>query len=693
MVHSGFMTEFHQAIGWFIQQSVDMQERIHGADNHIAGLDEDIAKLQDAMARLNEVTIPSLVHSLSSLLSLSLSSLSQENEELNAKILDLRRHLRTASTEISHQREILSAGTTTPAGLEVAKRTVLPGFDTSLYGDTPGLQSPKGTNNGGQGGGGIRRTNSSQSFSTMNSSPHYMRSKKSNRVGSNTGIGGGSNAFSLEELNDAIGSESKGGPTMTMTSSVALNNPHRGPLSLRAPVNWLHAFREDTQAAIDSGKCRLITLKETREFIERVYESKKIANEKSLQGVGNVPMETMEQHMFRLLEKKYGLRTLAVEHAAMYLQAIEFYSEHPDRGSSTVLGILTHAPYTGVPTGLVYAPGDNDVAVFQAIFRNEIEEDFHMIQRELVRAIRDLTQVTIMGRNTLKDSVTIGQLVDTKIQSGNVSEQEWTDLVNYLYTENDRNILCSLLRQAALLLIERDRESEGLPSTSQVAASVLPSQSILQGRKPTLARTNTAYTIGVPQVYHHTQEMYGTSGVLPYDKKDPRDNRRLGYSSATLQITAKDPSIKSRKEQLKLPFPIFLNLVLDFQLRTHRQYLLHFVKAFRDHDKDSDGVLTAGEFKDFVHYLKLHADHVLASTSNTGPIGVGTPLLPPAPPGNSGAPLQMHEQADEHEIQMVVALLRQLDPMQTDRVIFSAAVVCMQKLQDLTHGGALTSTQ
>ncbi len=62
MVHSGFMTEFHQAIGWFIQQSVDMQERINGADNHIVGLEEDIAKLQDAMARLNEVRSPSIVH-------------------------------------------------------------------------------------------------------------------------------------------------------------------------------------------------------------------------------------------------------------------------------------------------------------------------------------------------------------------------------------------------------------------------------------------------------------------------------------------------------------------------------------------------------------------------------------------------------------------------------------------------------
>jgi hypothetical protein len=56
VVHSGFMTEFHQAIGWFIQQNLQLQEQLTGADNHIATLDTDIAKLQDAMNRLNEVS-------------------------------------------------------------------------------------------------------------------------------------------------------------------------------------------------------------------------------------------------------------------------------------------------------------------------------------------------------------------------------------------------------------------------------------------------------------------------------------------------------------------------------------------------------------------------------------------------------------------------------------------------------------
>ena len=63
--------------------------------------------------------------------------------------------------------------------------------------------------------------------------------------------------------------------------------------------------------------------------MERLYESKAVANDKAMQvshptlpylpsvseltwksaavqGVGNIPMETLEQHTYRSMEKKYG---------------------------------------------------------------------------------------------------------------------------------------------------------------------------------------------------------------------------------------------------------------------------------------------------------------------------------------------------------------------------------------------------
>jgi len=118
------------------------------------------------------------------------------------------------------------------------------------------------------------------------------------------------------------------------------------------------------------------------------------------QGIGNIPMETMEQHTFRCMEKKYGLRNLAVEHVGMFLQAIESYCEM-----------------------------DNDVAVFQKIFRNEVEEDFRVLQKELLKSIRDMCMVKIMERNPNKDQPTLQALLDNTISSGIIFEDDWREMV------------------------------------------------------------------------------------------------------------------------------------------------------------------------------------------------------------------------------------------------------------------------
>jgi hypothetical protein len=63
-------------------------------------------------------------------------------------------------------------------------------------------------------------------------------------------------------------------------------------------------------------------------------------------------IETMEIHVYRFMEKKYGLRSLAVEHAAMFLAGLKHFSTD-----------------------------QIDVEVFYKIFCNEIEEGFVKVGR------------------------------------------------------------------------------------------------------------------------------------------------------------------------------------------------------------------------------------------------------------------------------------------------------------------------
>lgn len=65
-----------------------------------------------------------------------------------------------------------------------------------------------------------------------------------------------------------------------------LSAAQKGGLSIVAPINWLLLFRAEVQKALDEGRCREMTLNEVTETIQKLYQSKVIANEKANRGIG-----------------------------------------------------------------------------------------------------------------------------------------------------------------------------------------------------------------------------------------------------------------------------------------------------------------------------------------------------------------------------------------------------------------------
>lgn len=130
---------------------------------------------------------------------------------------------------------------------------------------------------------------------------------------------------------------------------------------------WLYAFRTELQRVIDDNKCRVMSLHECREIITMLYDSKDSINSRVTNtGSKNssfVP-ETMEQHVYRWMEKKYGLRSISVEHAAMLLTTVRLYCEE-------------HI----------------DVEVFYKIFCNDVDEEYYKVHLEIQQSIRDLMMV------------------------------------------------------------------------------------------------------------------------------------------------------------------------------------------------------------------------------------------------------------------------------------------------------------
>lgn len=346
----------------------------------------------------------------------------------------------------------------------------------------------------------------------------------------------------------------------------------------------------------------------------------------------------MEQHVFRTYEHKYGLRSIAVEHAGALLRSL-----------------------------LLHSAADNEVQVFLKIFRNELEEEFRFIQAELFSSIKDLTMAQIHSRFPNKDQAGLNALLEQKLTSGTIYEDEWNDLTNYLYNASDATTLGVLLKK---LGAAEKAKITYFDSPGGVNKTPLSANSNVKVAKP-----NTAYVLesGSP-----------TGAAIGYDKRNNKDVKRLGYASPTLQIALKDNTPEKRKDMLKLPFPVFLRTVLDFQLQSHLQYLQNFVRVFRQMDKDVDGVINAAEFKECFLLIRRGVGTAGAASAANADGTTGKSLkssrseqtLVRSSGGN-----ELQAEITEAEMSMFLDLIVTIDPMQTDRVTFSSAVTCLSKMK------------
>ena len=108
-----------------------------------------------------------------------------------------------------------------------------------------------------------------------------------------------------------------------------------------------------------------------------------------------------------------------------------------------------------------YSALDNDVSVFGKILRNEIDEEFLQVQRQLKEAVLDLLRVHIKGKHPLKGDDVISTILQDKLQvgwgcacrsseralrltlsasawQGTLQEEEWMDIVQYMYNHEVR---------------------------------------------------------------------------------------------------------------------------------------------------------------------------------------------------------------------------------------------------------------
>ena len=154
---------------------------------------------------------------------------------------------------------------------------------------------------------------------------------------------------------------------------------------------------------------RVFTIKMMKEIINDIYHSKAEFDKKSDEN--KLPRETMEQHMYTYLNQKYGLKSIIIEWASNIINGIKIFSSE-----------------------------DSEICLFGKILRNEIEEDARLIYSDVQKSILEYLKYYIKRKNHYISAKEVSKILKEK-KHGSLSEEEWKEVINYLYNEEHAKIL------------------------------------------------------------------------------------------------------------------------------------------------------------------------------------------------------------------------------------------------------------
>merc|ERR1719183_1068100 len=181
-----------------------------------------------------------------------------------------------------------------------------------------------------------------------------------------------------------------------------------GTMSVRAlsPMTPAAAASPDQSLPKPKPGGRELTHRQLQDFCSTINASKEKYDTKCREA--KLPRETMEQHLYTYLNQKYGLKSLIIEWASAVMAAVKKYADE-----------------------------DNDVAVFGKILRNEIDEEFRIVQKQLKDTVAELLRVYLKGKYPLKSEDEVSKLLKKRMASS-VYEEEWVDIIKYMYNHEEQ---------------------------------------------------------------------------------------------------------------------------------------------------------------------------------------------------------------------------------------------------------------
>ena len=285
-----------------------------------------------------------------------------------------------------------------------------------------------------------------------------------------------------------------------------------------------------------------ISLSTLKDIINEIYKSKTAYDLKCNEN--KLPKETMEQHMYTYLNKKYGLKNLIIEWAKNIIAGIKMYSKE-----------------------------DSYVLLFGKIMRNEQEEDARFAIEKINESISDLLLYYIKSKNPLKSVDEINKMFKNK-KATELVEEEWKGIIYYIYEIEEAKE------------IEFKIEAYINKKFNEKKYEIVYNQKSMKNSK------NNTITNTISNTITNTSTNFNNNGSQTTTKKLSREERFN--------------LVNQMKMNNNILYKDFIKIVLDYHIRLRDKQLRNFVNLFRKIDKDKNGILNEEEFSELVRSFKVY---------------------------------------------------------------------------------------
>ena len=188
-----------------------------------------------------------------------------------------------------------------------------------------------------------------------------------------------------------------------------------------------------------------------------------------------------------------------------------------------------------------YSNEDAEVYLFGKILRNELDEESRFI------------------------------LIKLQENIGILTEEEWKGIIFYLYNEDEGNIL----EKKIISFIQKNKLKNN---------ESIPLNTISEIMQTNSSGMNTNY-------------FQSGKSARYYDNTNINNSTTYLETHGPKKMTRREMfDLYQFTEDLHIFYKHFINVVGEYQIKLREKYLKNFVKLFRKHDTDLDGVLNENEF-------------------------------------------------------------------------------------------------